>query len=489
LAEQVKGVQLLVARAIQVDGKVLLSGSEAPCEEGMVMLGPPHPSIGLRPGSKWTYASAQAAVQAPALVTAPIGANGAVHFDAVPEGSYFATVQCQGAIQSEGPETLSVESRDITGLVWRVKPSTSLLLHVVDERRKPVAGAQVMLSWPEREGMRGAVTGLQTDGAGRVPAVPQLYPGVYVARASGGYDSDPLSIDVREGMTKIEATLELKGSATIELEVRDSEGAPVDGLDVSARRCAPAPNDVAQALVSAQLGAGHYRIAPLSPGCYGVAISDGVNPPTDVSMPAGNSRVELAAGQLVSARAVLDRTASVRGRVIDGAGHPLADVWVGATSGAEGADASQLMLQRRSMLATGRVLSDGEGRFTLTGLVPKATYDVRAEQPDGAIKIERNVPADQSLTITMPNTGAIGGVVTDARGRPLADFTLRVLEASTQSASTREFSGANGRFELDGITPGQLQIEAVEPSGQVAQAQAELKPGQTLDGLRLSLPD
>ena len=74
------------------------------------------------------------------------------------------------------------------------------------------------------------------------------------------------------------------------------------------------------------LGGGKFRIAPISPGSYHIAVTDGVNgfrdPPKAV--------VNVAPPYPVVAEIALDRSAALQGQVVDDHGQPLSDVWVDA---------------------------------------------------------------------------------------------------------------------------------------------------------------
>ncbi|HEX6241172.1 MAG TPA: carboxypeptidase-like regulatory domain-containing protein [Polyangiales bacterium] len=504
MGQAVSDLQVLVAPVAQVSGRVVVesSGLQQPCEQGFVVLGPPHPAISLRAGSKWTAEKLGAQPQAPTTVMAPIGATGVVQFDAVPAGSYFASVECDGHLHHDGPDVVAVGDKDVHGLVWRVVPSVRLSIRVVDERDKPVPGANVDLRWPKSESQTGAVTGLEADEQGWTRPISHLFPGVYTASAAGGYEAEPVSIELKPGLREARATLRVKGSAALEVNVSDSGGRAVDTVRVLARPCqaagatapaAPTPAALAAGAAApvqwmgVPQGQGHYRIAPLQAGCYRVEASDAVHP----LLKAGGAEAELqiVSGQAVQLRVTLNREAKIQGRVLAADGAPLQDVWVSAVAAATSADRRQAAMQHSAGHAANRVLTDEDGRFVLSGLDHSNVYDLKAEQPDGASAVRRAVSTRESTVITLPKTGAIEGMVTDAHGKAVDDFTLHVVEAETQRMESRDFVHAAGRFSLLGVNPGKLQIHAIEPSGQVAQLSTELKSGQQLRGLRLSISD
>jgi protocatechuate 3,4-dioxygenase beta subunit len=296
----------------------------------------------------------------------------------------------------------------------------------------------------------------------------------------------------------------VKGSAALEVHVSDGGGRPVDNVRVLARPCqaAGAPTPAAPTLAALAAGAaapvqrtgvpqgrGRYRIAPLQAGCYRVEASDGAHPLLRAAGAEAGDDIQITNGQVAQLRVTLNRDAKIEGRVLAADGAPLQDVWVSAVAAGTNVDQQHLAMQRSFAYAANRVLTDDDGRFVLSGLDDTNVYDLSAEQPDGASAVRRAVSTRESTTITLPKTGAIEGTVTDAHGKTIDDFTLHVVEAETQRMESRDFVHAAGRFALLGVTPGRLEIHAIEPSGQVAQLTTELKSGQQLRGLRLSIPD
>lgn len=511
LGATVSEMRVLLQRATQVSGRVLIAagGSEQPCEQGLLMLGTPHPAIGLRAGSKWTAEKIAAQPPAPVSLSAPIGADGRVHFDAVPRGHYFASVACDGHLQHDGPDTVVVGADDIDGLVWRAVPATRLSIRVVDEQNRPAPGVQVWLRWPDSEGQGGAVTQLESNAEGLTEPLSHLYPGVYSARAANGFESESVAIELRAGVPEVQATLRLKGSAALLVDARDDRDRPVDELAVSARACAPdgaaasgQPADAELGIAAARaqmpmplietigatpLGRGRYRIGPVIAGCYRIEVADMINPAVAVRGADLANEIRVATSATVTLRVTVPRKGVLEGSVVASDGSAGGDVWVSAFASEKPVDPRELAIQRSLVHAQARVLTDPEGHFRIPGLDPQAVYDVQAEQPGGASVVQRRVAVAQTVTLTIPATGSIEGTVTNASGRAIDDFTLSVTEAQTQRGERRTFVGASGRFALRGLTPGQLEIHAFERSGEAAQLKVDLKAGERLADLHLTM--
>lgn len=506
LGAHVSGVRVPMTKAAQVHGRVVIAPDDAPCQQGYVMLGSPHPRLGLRPGSKWTEEAFRAQPPAPTTLMARIGANGEVHFDAAPDGHYFANVECEGYQPKAGPDTLHVHGGDVEGLVWHVVQATRLSIRVVDEQGAPVTGARLELKWPDTPSQGGVRNLLETDRSGVTPPVGDLYPGVYTASALDGYEADPTPIEIKSHSADVQATLVLRGKSRIEVEVLDHEGRAVDGLRVTAQRCdaaepvanpsveqhsdAPVSSILPAGLVATGVGAGRYRIAAVAAGCYRVDAWDFKNPKVGAKDGRGATSIQVEAGAVATVRVTLQRKGEISGRVLSSAGEPVADVWVSAVAPGTSIDPGLRTMLRGLMHANGRVLSDQDGRFTLGELDPATSYDVTAEQTDGTSVLVRAARADKPLTMTLPEPGTIEGMVTDARGQAIDAFTLRIVESNTQRDASRDFTRARGRFSIGGVTPGQLEIQATDGTGQLAATlRAELKSGQRLSGLRLTLPE
>jgi protocatechuate 3,4-dioxygenase beta subunit len=493
LGATVSGVRVVLSPVAQVSGVVIVGASGTPCKEGSVILGPPSPEMGLRPGAKIDVA-AIAASRAPTTLHSPIGADGAVHFDAVPAGQYFATVQCQGHTFRDGPERLTVKQTDVSGLTWKVERGCGLAIQAVDGANKPLPGAEVLLDWPVPAGS-GATPRMMLvmDREGKHTTPSNLYPGVYTLRAGGGYRAQPVTVSLREGAGVVSATLRMQDSGSIVVRVRSARGRGVDDLTLRARLLeaasgadtaagAPPPEE---ALALAE-GDGQYRMRPLAAGSYRVMIDDGVNAPVDAATLARRP-IQVGAGASTTLEVIWARDARITGRVVDAAGAPVVNAWVSASPAAAQSDVNGPRPPRPPWDHRGRVLSDTTGHFALENLSSGIRYKVRAEDPEGAAVVREATPGT-ALELLMPETGSIRGVVTDDAGKRVDSFALRVVDTSSGTARVQQFADSNGEFSVSGLAPGSLQITALERSGRLAQSNVQLLSGQRLDGLVLHMP-
>jgi len=191
-------------------------------------------------------------------------------------------------------------------------------------------------------------------------------------------------------------------------------------------------------------------------------------------------------------------TSSVRGRVVDTRGNPVAGMQVtlgsadGALAGAEGL----VGMIAQNGLAQAR--TDAEGQFTLRS-VAAGTYRVTAGAQFGGgrrgggggqprlhgeatlegVAVDGTTPIED-LVVTVPMAGRITGIVVDGSGVPVANAEIVYDQTDKQrrrqrgnplldlvAAQARPIrSGADGRFEISGLTPGtyalKIESEALE---------------------------
>jgi protocatechuate 3,4-dioxygenase beta subunit len=212
---------------------------------------------------------------------------------------------------------------------------------------------------------------MRTDGRGRF-WFADLAAGRYqlVARVPGRPESAPLELELVTGERREDVVLHLEAGGTLHGVVQDERGGPLAGVYVSARAerladpAAPAPGHV-HAVTRAD---GGFEIAGLPDGEYALHAYPLETPPASPDEPWLPASVEHVATGAQPVVIELARGASIRGRVLDAAGAPLAGHALAATSGT----------------AEEYTHTDAEGRFALT--VPKGsrwTLEVRGP-PQGA---------------------------------------------------------------------------------------------------------
>lgn len=359
-------------QAFALRGRVQLEDG-APCPEGYVLLGEPDPA---QPSPDERAEANPTGQTIGPEQHAIIEHDGAVRFGGVPAARYFASVYCDGYALQRGPAVIDLPRDAQRELTWVMQPATKLSARVVDGRGRAAAHARIAISWPGREGRRAVMPALTgADGSAEIAGPRcgdcQLLAGDNVGR------SFAVPFALNEGVARGAATLTLEGDATLELDVRDHEGAPLDGLQVIARRA----DGVASRYVAVALGDGRYRLTALAAGAYSITGDDGMNPAEPLwgtaAMP-----VEVAAGASLHWRTEISRSGVLSGRVLDEAGQPARGAWVNAKAAVDFDPQSQPLVSMMSGAAR-RVLTDRDGRFAIDRLAPGARFAVRASRVTG----------------------------------------------------------------------------------------------------------
>lgn len=456
LHEHVEGVKVVVTRGVRVAGTIRVG--EAPCEAGTAYLMGP--------------AMAKPLI---AFTTQP----GVVEFEAVPPGQYQTVASCEGYDETP-PFPIEVEDEDVLDVAWTLEAGA-----LVTMQTRTAEGRPVPLAWLElvrdgndaagAAGAAGQARMVQSDQHGRAQlrGVPE---GSYFIR---GTDVEkPLAVMVGKGRNN-DFTVTLKALGALQVVVKDRSGRPNDEVMVSAE---PRERAGRRAEFGVKRGAGRYYIGPLVAGEYSVEVRDRVNP----SARAGDEQ----AWTLVRSgeEPVVELTyggygGQIAGRVVDGEGNPRPDAWVSATPAAARRDSYQEMLPSDGF----RVLTDGQGHFTLERLDEAATFTIAASHSLGGEARISGVKVGQHVSITLRSPGRIAGKVLATEGKAPRHFQIVVQNKDSGQQLWQHFApDADGKWSIDHIAPGNLEISAHSSEG-VAKIVRSLEAGQRLDDIELTL--
>lgn len=337
---------------------------------------------------------------------------------------------------------------------------------VRDERtREPVAGA-IVTARRETPAMllgeraRHAAT-TAADGRFRFTG---LRPGAYelAAHAPGRASHAPtlVGIGVAEQVTDIEI---LVGSApAIRGVVVDDSGSPAPGVEVSAFS---GPGGGAHATSDAK---GAFVLEGLSPGKY-MLVGRG-----NAFVPAGATRVELAANDVDGVKVNVRRGVRIKGHVEP---RQVCEVKLDLEE--------QAMRPGQMPSLVAPITTGDDGAFELGPVQPTA-YQVSARCPSGEQGTKRvEATAGMAGVVVEVKPGAsIAGKVVDGAGKPVGGVTVMATPADGAERTTiingmvtsgvQTLSAATGAFELRGLAAGAYRLRVLD-RGRALPMKSEVK--------------
>lgn len=338
---------------------------------------------------------------------------------------------------------------------------------VVDVEGDAVPGCEVRV-WSVGGGSidglpRKVPQGVTSDARGRFAV--DVDPAHYALRARAG-ERWSLTVDVDTDDLPDDLTLVIPGDWRVAGRVVDARGEPVAAHvrvypDASLGFEASMAPGVKRAIRSADCDEdGRFELRVPELATYRVvAEAEGHAPSALVDVLVSDetpiAQVELA----------LHDTVSIRGRVVDVDGDPIADAWVSAGSGAGpgGWMTGDVLAPRHDELfGHASTTTDPRGAFVLDGLSPLGRYTltVSVGSSSGRASLAHPEPVpggtddvvivDRGLLRT---TSITGRVVVDATDEPLRHFSLRITRerGNIHTTSTHDVDDPEGRFAVDGL--------------------------------------
>jgi protocatechuate 3,4-dioxygenase beta subunit len=184
----------------------------------------------------------------------------------------------------------------------------------------------------------------------------------------------------------------------------------------------------------------------------------------------------------------LQSGAEIAGRVVDSDGKPLAAVEVKATErdmfswrGDDGVEAT----------------TGAGGRFVLRDLAPGTRLDLMLTATGFVLETVPGVvaPPERPLVVELTHTATVAGRVVDGFGAGIARARVEVKDVAADApritrgpTSGVATAGEDGRFVVEGATPGTMELVAGADEFQTSEPLVlELTPGERREGLRLVL--
>ena len=192
---------------------------------------------------------------------------------------------------------------------------------------------------------------------------------------------------------------------------------------------------------------------------------------------------------------LLTGTASVQGRVIDAhSGEPIAGAevrLVDNTIETETREVRGRIVTTRNFVRSGTTLSDADGRYAFDG-IRDGTYRLSVThrlflpscRGPAMVRSECDVitiATDQRISdanMSLSPGGIIRGRILDRDGSPIEGATIKPEYSDPFTQSTNSVtSGADGRFEIRSLPPGQALVRIEPPGGRPAWHRVMYHPG------------
>ena len=371
-------------------------------------------------------------------------ADGSFAFDHLTPGDY--------ALAAEHAEACTEESvkLDATSepVMLTLRRGPSLVVHVLDAvGRTPLAGATVeTLDRSAATDHRGIAWLRCLDfGTERISIT------------APGHAPQRISVSSLDPAETLERTILLDRGAAVHGTVLDRDGKPIAEAEVELR----AAGDlwIERATTDAS---GAWTMPLVGPGRHAVSASSNLH--LESSIVFDHDGAKERRGLVLR----LDLGGQVTGIVVDDHGAPVEGVQIGG--------------------AAGSATTDVRGRFEITA-VPAGEHELFAVGKRGAahgkrVTITAGGRAEVRLVLI---TSSIAGLVVDERGEPVED--VLVFATRSEGQSYLAYSDARGRFDLEGVLPGDYEVTAERRGDDVRELEVKLRVESGDRAVRIVMPD
>jgi len=384
--------------------------------------------------------------------------DGTFSFDKLVGRTYALSAKSGALIGGPIQHKLSDKSDPV---VLRLAEGAAVLVTVVDEDKRPLAGVEVSSGYTVEAKVR-------TDAKGEATLKP-VSPGYAMVEArADGYATGSGFATVGSAGATARLTITMHRGYTISGRVIDDAGKPIAKARVSVGGASAGfdwesfdergKKDPSSATTDDK---GQFKIAAVAAGTHTVFAVDGEHAPARSSPVTVDNRPVSGVEITMKAGGVL------AGTVVDASEKPVPFATVRI------AGAGQRMMQVAARQAT----TDEKGAFEIRGIA-RTKMQARAESDTAASKV-----ADFDLTekaehremkLVLDVTGTISGVVVDDKGAPMAEMQVNAFPdilggASIDGIALAGMSSATtdggGAFKITGLPDGAYKLWAQRPGG------------------------
>ena len=479
LAETSDPVLIEVHPMASLRAQVVLAGSGAPCPSGSVWV----ELVGGKRGHHDRF-----------------GPNdqGQATIAAIEPGSYLLKAACTDQLPDEDYGEIEIGTETPAPLRLEVGSGLAIRGRVVHANGEPVAKSSLRAVPKVTDGSQARAR--QTRGWAESRGdgsfeFTGLVAGTYEITARGSDESVGIQtpvvvvLDADHDHDDVEITVDAHGS--LRGTVRDESGNPLRDLIISGRPQGGRGPSFGASSSGITDEEGRFEIATLRAGEYRITAGRGYwgalrRPGQSDDEPDGEP-VVIAAGEVAELDMVVARTdGEITGEVVSEGG-PVTDAFINFVRINE-SEASSAGSGRRSVgwgnWGKNPILTDAEGRFTVTGLSP-GRYVVQATRKGGGEGFIEDVDIGDDVTIEIESTGSISGRVVSSTPLP-SGLQLQLRDPANGRHFVESTFKSDGRFEFREIPAGIYDIEAETESG-VAQSKVTVVAGETLTDVELHL--
>ncbi len=445
--------------------------------------------------------SGRNAWRAQLMRTAAIGEDLAARFPSLPPSLRFDLELGAGPFVRAEREGLTVSPGETTEVEFELHLGARVAGRVVGEDGEPLARAHVVADVADAPGPS-VSGGTGPDGTFELEGIPPGEVTLEVSHEGAEETRLPLGV-LGAGAERTGIEVRLGRGGVIAGRVQWPDGSPAERAQVRARGGGPTRGHVVTVIGGGEGvftdAEGAFEIRGLEAGTYTIEASARPSVVDEKGRrrrrgPRWHARAENVAAGTSGLLLTLAEGETLAGFVVDDAGAPVTRFRVQAVR-----RLSDEPWDVDWSTRLGRSVRDEAGRFELEGLMP-GTYDlsVGAKGYSAGSSTGVEVPAAGPVRIVLHSGARVSGVVLDDAGGPVAgaEVSARVThleESSRGTVPTRSYvepvrTGRDGRFSLEGIAAGTLELSAThEERGASEPLRLELAAAEERAGLVLTL--